>query len=845
MIAALCALLLPAVSPCLDQAGKSAGDQHGRFAIDRLGNKSGLEQRSKLPMTNTTSPLRTFNDSQQQPAAAFCGQDTVKNQAQAFSVTVLPTQVTVASDTNSDGFLDNTSAHTMTRICRDGFCDGSSCYTWTVGASGVVGVSGVASLDGCMDPADVPPTYAGGKIARLYAEATGRTITKSATGGSTATYFSGQVTDCANQPRNITQTKYYDNPYTMQDDGIASQFTPCAPGDSYCQGYKAGPSSVRNAYGNFSGTTGSGIGVCDITRDVIDAKGPQGGIICEAKKLYYASGYSDQSMYCMSNPASRWDYTSMFRVRCDAYGRGMTLEGWASWEGAPCGTTNTGNFPPPNQVTRPLVYGGSSSDVVIGRLSVNRRISGDNVAYNDLDVGAGVCYSQQMPLNVHLSHMCGVSNEYCTYQVEIDNAHACNSFAITVAPPAGEQILDGCRVYEETAGCKLTQERWFNANNNSVFTMQNSAPTHNTLAESCKTLPTAGTVCKPWWKKERTYSCAADSDPAKKQPDISRAVAVSFTADDLGGSSVKFARSSHNVENTPTCRVEITDSFPSATLSECLSLGGQSSACPEGYTDSGNICMGSPICEGGSLNPAMDFCEIAPSPACPTGYSLDATTTMCRMTPQCLPGAAYNPTADRCEKPLSSGCIVLRKHEVACVYADPVNKTNLHCDTAGIPISPEETRRVITRDCLEMRQCEISCVVRVPDASAPSGFVSQTIACTDNGNNVYSCPNGTYGIEKDCDCIIDTWDPAITKGDDCEVGCLVSMVAPLSPDSNVKKDYLVKTCTKTIVGNAPSYTCPAVPGETIQKDCACVDTFGMTVGVLGALEQAIKDRNCE
>jgi len=378
----LCIALVPA-SFALDEQGRNAGQSAGNFGLSIIGNSSGLDARSKMPLTDQNTQLRTFDGTQQRTAAVLCGQGTVQEQNKAISVNVMSYSIYVSSDSNNDGYLDASGSFYVSKVCHSGYQYGGGYYVWVVDANGIVSSASSASpLDGCLDPSAAPPSYTGGKIAELYSRMTGRQITKSETVDTTVNYYAGSVKDCNNSPKDISQTKYYSNPYSMEGDGVAQLTTGCPAGDTYCQAYKSAPAGVSNAQSNVSGP-GQGTTTCSITRTIIDAKGPRNGVICEAGKLYYGVGYDETAKYCMSTK-SKWDYNSMFRIRCNQYGTEMKLEGWAFWEGAPCGNGIQANYPPDNQVSYQLTYGGNITDLIIGQLSVNRRSGGDNISPNDL-----------------------------------------------------------------------------------------------------------------------------------------------------------------------------------------------------------------------------------------------------------------------------------------------------------------------------------------------------------------------------------------------------------------------------------------------------------------------------
>jgi len=373
------------------------------------------------------------------------------------------------------------------------------------------------------------------------------------------------------------------------------------------------------------------------------------------------------------------------------------------------------------------------------------------------------CISTAAPLRVHMWQNCPVTNEYCQYSLSVENAPSCGSFSINVVPPPGEDISNSCAIYEQQVGCKLKDEVWYDAQDNPIITMSNGSPTHNPTPETCRTSAIAGTACKEWWRKSRGYRCVASNTAFS--PDTSRAMSAAMSADNGGGSSVHFTRSTLNKENTGNCLIEVTSSSTSLSASDCSAYGGsmQSGSCiTKGYLSS------------------------------------------------------------------------------ACIYQDPSTKTGLYCDTVSVAsiVFPDEISRRVSRDCIEQSQCNVTCVVGMP------GNATQTVSCINNGNNTYSCPSGGNPIIKDCDCSIATWDPTLTQGESCEVACLVDEYGS-ETSSNVTRDYRLLTCNKTYVGGAAQYTCPLSGGQQLRQDCACVDTFGLSAGVLGALSQALKDRECQ
>lgn len=808
----------------LDPASKDAAKSSDSLFKSQVGSSDAIKNRLFNPLTQQNVPLSTIDNTKSGDVTTFCGQGSVQNEKLAVEVTVTESSIQVRTDTNNDGVLDSTNTfNSISKVCIDGYRVGTnSWYRWTVSGNGYVSSVSSGELNGCLDPLAQPPTYAGGAISKLYAEATGKTITNSSFNGYTATYYAGEIRDCSGQNRDISETKYYNNPYTMQD-AANQKIVICGinSADPACQAYLG----VQKGSQNFAGFSGWQSG-CSITRNIIDAKGPQKGIICEANSLYYPAGYSDSNKICFQYPNNRWDYNSMFRARCDSYGKSLSLEAWAYWEGAPCGVK--ANHPPDIQIRRNLTYGGSSNAHEIGRFSVNKRMDGDNTAHNDLG-GDTRCWSQVNPMKIWLQHNCSVDNTYCTYSISVDNAPACNSFSITVTPPVGETINDGCVSYEQS-NCKIINEWYYDANDKKVQTLSNGNPTNNTLEPSCKSYPTVGTVCKPWWKIERIYECKGTGNYI---PQTNRVKPITDTANNMNSDKVSYQKPSYNKDASPTCIVSIDYALEpySNSNAECQERGGKMD-CPKGYTynPSLNKCQEAPSCPSEfTYNPSSDKCE--KQPPCP-----------CQATPMCGVGATLNQSTDMCEK--APVCRRVDYVELPCKYQTPATKTGLYCAINEYPTQQHERAREIHRGCIELEQCRIGCILRIPDSSNPKGYRHETRDCDKLGNNQYACPNGGYSIVKNCDCIIDTFDSEELKGDDCEISCIVKKPATPQPGSNVKTDYLLKTCNKVTKNGSTSYTCPLESGETIYKDCACPDGFGLAAGILSALVEAVNDREC-
>ncbi len=489
----------------LDTQGTQAGSVSGNFANQRYNSKDKFHDNVKAPMTDPNTPVTTLDGKQQGSAAPICGGD-INNAKQVIQVTYTvgyPTtdnngvqsytaSITVQTATATPGVLDSTVSAALDKVCQAGYMYQGTYYQWEVFQNGTINISPHVAPVGCVFPESTPLTYVGGQLSKRYADITGRPIVSSDTTATTITYYTGDVQDCTGKKKDLSQTRYYDNPYQMQSDAQTYGLTCTDPNDPTCSSYAGVQSSVITR----TQTGVPQIVTCNITRTIGKNTAPENAIICTASRLYYAPGYSDTNKWCQ--PQTRWDYTSQLIIRCDPNGRSMTAEGWASWEGAPCGTQ--ADFPPDNQIIYNLPYA-TFTDTVIGQFSVNKRNGGSNTAYNDR--GDTSCYSDTNPLKVHATSTCAADMSSCQYVFTVDNAPNCSPFTITVTPPIAEHINDPCQIYEQNYTCKIQNETWYDAGNNTTAVIAIGAPTHNTVQTTCQTFP-VGIVCHDWWQKKKT-----------------------------------------------------------------------------------------------------------------------------------------------------------------------------------------------------------------------------------------------------------------------------------------------------------------------------------------------------
>jgi hypothetical protein len=532
--ALLLALALNLPAEALDTGGKVAGESAGNLVINNYGSKAGLDALAHDPMTDSSTPYRDLTGNVIGYAPAFCGQDSVKNEFQILQVTVNPTSPTgtllVRTDTNADGIFDTTFTFDFIYVCKDGIARPGLIYeNWMVSSTGTVGtVPAAGPLDGCITAESAPPTYVGGAISEQFARNTGFPIIRSNTTGDSVTYYTGQVKDCTGANKDISSTRYYDNPYAMENDASNLMFTYGAScGDNAdCRAYN----SLYDAQTNIGATT---TGALPCSMEVLDAFPfsipDHDEFPCEANRVYYPEGYSPSKPICYRDATSYWNYNSRIAFQCDRYGKSLHVTGWAFWEGAPCGVT--ANYPPANQLTgndARIIYGQDYFSHKVGQFHVNYRMEGPNTTHNDM--GNTNCYSDALPLNVIIQGTsCDPELTFCTYSLLIENAPSCSGpYVITVEPPPQFDIRDDCTAYESEMNCSLKEEVAYDADLITQHqTVRDGSATNDRWNPTCKTFPIIGTVCREWWKKERVYQC---ENVPPSNPDMQLATSVMDTA---------------------------------------------------------------------------------------------------------------------------------------------------------------------------------------------------------------------------------------------------------------------------------------------------------------------------
>jgi len=461
--------------------------------------------------------------------AVMCGQGSVKDEKVFARVVVSDSTFTFsyASDPYS-GILDKTFSTNYTYLCAGGMCQNwddvnkrfTLCTRFRV-INGQVITQSVDTLDGCVNPRNqgqLPSYFAGPLISDLleYYKSLGKPITTSKINQDTngvAEYLGGKVENCQGQPKVPPQTKYLNNPYTMNDAALYYYFT-CDPAtDPTCRAAKKVMEQERS----------SDIKTCVIERTVGQSVLRSDQRVCTPGQKLFPDGYNSTYSVCYSGDKF-FDFSSSFWLECNPDGRGYTLKGWGYWEGAPCGSTDI--YPPMSQVSLTVPQAQIPNWVEIGRLSVNKRTSDD--------LTPGTCISDVAPMKVWMRNVNGV------LEVKVDNAPACNYFKwSSIGGLVGEYVGD-CSQYEKD-NCKLVNEWWEDANGKRIQVIKDGHPvqqltgcveilrdenakvwtsewqTAQAPAQNCnwppKTCKTIGTrtECRQWWKKIREYKCSQTS----------------------------------------------------------------------------------------------------------------------------------------------------------------------------------------------------------------------------------------------------------------------------------------------------------------------------------------------
>jgi hypothetical protein len=503
----------------LDQGAVTAGKQFGNWFKNRMDSPGKIQDRFIKP-ANQESPVRTLDDSKQGTFSMSCINTDPGSLQEVLKVTLKPSEQRISiciAPTGPSGCLGITDFSSVSMVCTKGYKNINNNYFKIVaqasGNSVTLVSQPIASLDGCVDISTSPsPELIGAHISSEVASAMNLSIVSVKVDGLTARYYSGSEQTCSTtnesgQTQTDTtseMTSLYSNPYAIESK-VEDKLVACSDQRVECKTYH----SLVNSGSQNPPTTVT----CSITRHVYDPPDQQKPYdnICEPSKVYYPDGYSESKPYCLSNPTTRWDYNSKFIMRCSSDGKKLTLEAWAFWEGAPC--NGTANHPPANQIEAEIPWVVNPNPVVIGKLSVNRRVGGDSVTSSDIGVSTD-CYSTVYPLTVTYTSNCNSSLSACTFSFHVDHINVCNNFTFTITRAPQEEVNNDCLTYENPPTgtiCQLENERWIDAYGAQYTVISNGNSTGGLPVSTCKTTGTYGQVCRKWWSVERDYKCSTSN----------------------------------------------------------------------------------------------------------------------------------------------------------------------------------------------------------------------------------------------------------------------------------------------------------------------------------------------
>ncbi len=649
--------------------------------------------------------------------ALMCGQGEVKDEKVFARVVVSDGSFTFsyARDPYS-GRLDKTFSTSFTYLCLGGMCRDwddarkrfTSCVRFRL-VNGQVVLQSVDTLDGCVNPKNqgqLPSYFAGPLISELleYYKAIGKPITTSKINQDTsgvAEYLGGKVENCQGQMRTPPQTRYFSNPYTMNDAAIYHYFT-CDPStDPTCRAAKKVMEQERS----------SEVKTCVIERNLGQTAFRIDQRICTPGQKLLPDGYNSTNSICFSGD-SFFNFSSSFWLECNPDGRGYTLKGWGYWEGAPCGSTDF--YPPLPQINLAYPQTQIPNWVEIGRLSVNKRI-GD-------ELSSGECVSNVRPMRVWMRNVNGV------LEVKVDNAPACNYFKwSSIGGLVGETIGD-CSQYERD-NCTLVNEWWEDANGKRIQVIKDGRPVQqlsgcveilrdenfkvwrsdqqtaqappqncNWPPKTCKTIGTR-TECRQWWKKIREYRCTQTTVSNYKFDALNQktlGILDTLEWDYRGTGKMKYtvidteSQGFHCIGGNGECyritrtqpmficplngRQEPTQSSCDANCYQqhqcntaiagyecpvtnaryqdqnaCTSACKSPAPCNTVYTChlNNNIYSDYQSCKAGCNN-CLERGQCTSRNVCPSGYTYNPSTGMCETNPICPSGYTFNPSTGRC-----------------------------------------------------------------------------------------------------------------------------------------------------------------------------------------------------
>ncbi len=496
------------IVPCQAIDGQTAGQNAGKSALTKFGSKNSVNTNISQPMTNSANLMQTVDG-----AKTFQATLNAPSADKFLEILIQPSgtgdlqQVLISQDNNADGVTDNvyTLPMRVSGVCANGFisCTAGTwlnCINYTWGADASNNVTAVSAslvdLGGCYcinsscgsnlvwtNSSIVLKDLGGGIVNAIHQNNPALTISSVSSTPVTITYFgqvtskatTGSVAALASTPAISTATSYYNN---------VAQLT--AARDNVAVSQSSDPSSFYYMMSNSVAAQNTQGKLSNCTVDRIAG-------ITSTSKSYNNSGNgklcTDHLVYLRIHKVNNLTYELQY---LDTGPGGVTTAhancndnpGGSGWH-----TFSTVAVPPdPNKLWKVTTATTTLSNITAG---------GCNSGSGWVD---GVVNGFDTPVTT--STVCdGKGAQAPTY--------SWNYFFEFNVDEYGEAVDNKCSALENDPDCKLKDELV-----DTVVTYQNFNATGLNQLPSCQTFTgTAGTnkVCRPWWKKRRTYVCGQSS----------------------------------------------------------------------------------------------------------------------------------------------------------------------------------------------------------------------------------------------------------------------------------------------------------------------------------------------
>ena len=488
--------------------GQTAGQNAGKSALTKFGSKNSVNTNISQPMTNSANLMQTVDG-----AKTFQATLNAPSADKFLEILIQPSgtgdlqQVLVSQDNNADGVTDNvyTLPMLVSGVCANGFisCTAGTwlnCINYTWGADVSNNVTAVSAslvdLGGCYcinsscgsnlvwtNSSIVLKDLGGGIVNAIHQNNPALTISSVSSTPVTITYFgqvtskatTGSVTALGSTPAISTATSYYKN---------VAQLT--AARDNVAVSQSSDPSSFYYMMSNSvaAQNTQGKLSNCTVNRSAG---------ITSTSKSYNNSGNgqlcTDHLVYLRIHKVNNLTYELQYLDT----GPGGVATAHANCNDNPGGsgwhTFSTVAVPPdPNKLWKVTTATTTLSNITTG---------GCNSGSGWVD---GIVNGFDTPVTT--STVCaGKGAQAPTYSWDYFFEFNMDEY--------GEAVDNKCSALENDPDCKLKDELI-----DTVVTFQNFNATGLNQLPSCQTFTgTAGTnkVCRPWWKKSRTYVCGQSS----------------------------------------------------------------------------------------------------------------------------------------------------------------------------------------------------------------------------------------------------------------------------------------------------------------------------------------------